>query len=196
MGIRVEGTVTDPTNALIPGAEVQAADGLRATTDPAGRFSLACVSSNSGTLVVRKNGFSTTTVPVAKSPGRHLHLTIACSLPRWRRRYKWGRTQRVGRRSRCRNDEPERRAGATATCRRSGRLDPAASDYGIERRGRAPNPRSSSSMDFRTQAPCRPRTRSLPFASILTPYSPEYEGPTFQGGRVEIHDQARCGQVS
>jgi hypothetical protein len=37
-GVRVDGTVTDPTGALIPGAQVQTGDGQKTTTDAAGRF--------------------------------------------------------------------------------------------------------------------------------------------------------------
>ena len=56
-GIRVEGTVTDPTSALIPGAWVQTAGGQTTATDAAGRFLLACIPVNSGNIVVAADGF-------------------------------------------------------------------------------------------------------------------------------------------
>ena len=40
MGVRIEGVVTDPTGALISGAQITAADGEQTTTDAAGRFVL------------------------------------------------------------------------------------------------------------------------------------------------------------
>ena len=42
-GLRVEGTITDPTGAVIPGARVQAASGERTIADASGHYILACV---------------------------------------------------------------------------------------------------------------------------------------------------------
>jgi Carboxypeptidase regulatory-like domain len=185
-GIRVEGTVTDPTNALIPGAEVQAADGLRATTDPAGRFSLACVSSNSGTLVVRANGFSTTSVPVAKKPGTTLHLTIHMQLAKV---------------------ETEVQVGADATGldadRGAGTMNLNAEQVQQQladdpddliqqlqimasNSGGAPESTLFVIDGFQNASAMPPKNSIASVRINPDPYSPEYEGPTFQGGRVEI----------
>nr|WP_246301765.1 carboxypeptidase-like regulatory domain-containing protein [Granulicella arctica] len=42
-GIRVEGTIADPTGAVIPGAQVCATSGETATTDTAGHYVLRCI---------------------------------------------------------------------------------------------------------------------------------------------------------
>ncbi len=42
-GIRVEGTITDPTGAVIPGARVEAASGERTDADGSGHYVLPCI---------------------------------------------------------------------------------------------------------------------------------------------------------
>jgi hypothetical protein len=56
-GIRIEGTVADPSGAAIAGAQVQAAGGAQTTTDSAGRFVIVCAPSGS-TLAVQAAGFA------------------------------------------------------------------------------------------------------------------------------------------
>src|SRR5580692_13215637 len=41
-GVRIEGTVTDPAGAIIPGAQVQSSDGEKTTTDAKGQYVLPC----------------------------------------------------------------------------------------------------------------------------------------------------------
>ena len=42
-GVRIEGSVADPSGAVIPGAQVRLQDGEITTSDPAGNFAFACV---------------------------------------------------------------------------------------------------------------------------------------------------------
>src|SRR5579863_8862004 len=56
-GIHIDGAVTDPTGAVIPGAQVQAASGERTTTDAAGNYVLPCVAAASATITAQANGF-------------------------------------------------------------------------------------------------------------------------------------------
>lgn len=55
-GMRVEGTITDPTGAVIPGASVQAAR-TTAIADAAGDYVLACVGANT-VITAQANGFA------------------------------------------------------------------------------------------------------------------------------------------
>ena len=57
-GIRVEGTITDPTDAAIAGAQVQAGNGERATTDATGHYLLPCIPAASTTLTAQADGFA------------------------------------------------------------------------------------------------------------------------------------------
>jgi hypothetical protein len=66
----VDGTVTDPTGAVIPGAQVQAADGASATSDAAGYFQLPCV--RPGMITARAEGFT----PGSASVREHLTFRL------------------------------------------------------------------------------------------------------------------------
>src|SRR5271163_3080921 len=68
-GIRVEGTVTDSTGAVIPDALVQAADGEKATADVDGRFTLPCVPASVATLTAQAAGFASQTTKINGHPG-------------------------------------------------------------------------------------------------------------------------------
>lgn len=80
-GIRVDGTVTDPTGAVIPGAQVRDTGGAEAITDSAGHFLLTCVAAGSNRLTAEAAGFTSGTVLVNDQAGtnihRDLHLEIA-----------------------------------------------------------------------------------------------------------------------
>jgi hypothetical protein len=75
-GIRIEGTVTDPTGAVIPGATVQAADGEKKSTDATGQFLLACVPVGSDTLTATAEGFKPASVTAGKRAGEVAHINI------------------------------------------------------------------------------------------------------------------------
>lgn len=66
-GIRVEGTVTDTTGAVIPGAQVQAASGEKATSDETGNYVLPCVAGASTAITAQADGFAAGT---ASAEGR------------------------------------------------------------------------------------------------------------------------------
>jgi Carboxypeptidase regulatory-like domain len=60
-GIRVEGTITDPSGAVIPGSQVRAANGEKATSDAMGSYVLPCVPGLSTAITVEAVGFTTGT---------------------------------------------------------------------------------------------------------------------------------------
>jgi len=75
-GVRVEGTIADPTGAVIPGAQVQAASGEKTTSDVAGRYMLPCVSGGSIVLAVQAQGFANGTTRARGRVGETLRLNI------------------------------------------------------------------------------------------------------------------------
>lgn len=79
-GVRIVGTITDPTGAVIPGAEVQAANGEMTTTDANGHFVLACVPATSTTVTVQANGFATGTAQVHSQSGSTAHADLRLAL--------------------------------------------------------------------------------------------------------------------
>jgi hypothetical protein len=60
-GIRVEGTITDPTGAVIPGARVQAASGERTDADASGHYVLPCVAGIPARITAQFPGFTSVT---------------------------------------------------------------------------------------------------------------------------------------
>ncbi len=75
-GIRVEGTIADPTGAVIPGAQVRATTGETATTDTAGHYVLPCVPATSTTLTARADGFAIGTVSARARQGGTVHVNL------------------------------------------------------------------------------------------------------------------------
>jgi len=75
-GVRVEGTITDPTGAVIPGAAVQASNAEKTTTDATGHYALGCVPLSSSTITVRADGFAVANARVVRPRNRKVHLDV------------------------------------------------------------------------------------------------------------------------
>jgi hypothetical protein len=75
-GVRIVGTISDPTGAVIPGAEVQATGGAITTTDASGHYALTCVAATSATITVRANGFAQGTGQVHPQPGSNARVDL------------------------------------------------------------------------------------------------------------------------
>lgn len=79
-GIRIEGIVTDPAGEVIPGAQVQTADGTQTTTDAAGNFMLPCVPIGSATLHVQADGFTSGMATATARPGEIAHVDLQLTI--------------------------------------------------------------------------------------------------------------------
>jgi hypothetical protein len=79
-GIRVDGTITDPTGAVIPGAQVRATRGETATTDTAGHYVLPCIPSTLTTLTAQADGFATGTASARARQGGIAHVNLQLSV--------------------------------------------------------------------------------------------------------------------
>jgi hypothetical protein len=75
-GIRVEGTITDPTGAVIPGAQVQAASGEHTDADAAGHYVLPCVAGIPARITAQFPGFSRVTSVRNVMRGSTVHLNL------------------------------------------------------------------------------------------------------------------------
>jgi hypothetical protein len=75
-GIRVEGTIADPTGAVIPGAQVRATKGETATTDTAGHYVLPCIPATSTTLTAEAHGFARSTASAHARQGDSIHVNL------------------------------------------------------------------------------------------------------------------------
>jgi hypothetical protein len=185
-GIRIEGTVTDPASALIPGAGVHTAAGQTTTTDAAGRFLLACVPVNSGNIVVAADGFSPASVPVAKKPGTTLRLTVRMELAKVETDVQVGADATGldadrGAGTMILNTEQVQQQLADDPDDLIQQLQMMASNG-----GGAPESTTFIVDGFQNASAMPPKNSIASIRVNPDPYSPEYEGPTFQGGRVEI----------
>lgn len=79
-GVRVEGTITDPAGALVAGAEVQAANSAKTTSDTAGRFLLPCIPTSSKTITVQAEGFAPNTASVNRQAGESVRIDLRLSI--------------------------------------------------------------------------------------------------------------------
>ena len=75
-GIRIEGTVTDVTGAVIPRAAIDSGKGQKATTDSMGHYVLACVPAGSVTLTVHADGFSPDTTTARGEAGERAQVDL------------------------------------------------------------------------------------------------------------------------
>jgi Carboxypeptidase regulatory-like domain len=79
-GIRVEGTITDPAGAVIPGAQVQVASREKATSDATGHYIFPCVSGSSVVMVVQAQGFASGTTRARGRVGGTLRVNIQLAI--------------------------------------------------------------------------------------------------------------------
>ncbi len=80
-GMHIDGVISDPTGAVIPGAHVQAGAGATVVTDATGHYAFACVPSTSTTITADADGFAPATARAhAHADGAahiNLRLTVA-----------------------------------------------------------------------------------------------------------------------
>ena len=79
-GIKVEGTITDPTGAVVVGARVGATDGETSVTDEAGRYVLGCVPAGDSPVSIEAEGFAAKSVKVPRHAGRRVNLNVQLSI--------------------------------------------------------------------------------------------------------------------
>jgi Carboxypeptidase regulatory-like domain/TonB dependent receptor len=75
-GIRIEGTVTDPAGAIIPGANVQSSDGEKTATDARGQYRLPCAPLGTVNVRIEAQGFDPKTARVTTQAGLVAHANM------------------------------------------------------------------------------------------------------------------------
>jgi Carboxypeptidase regulatory-like domain len=75
-GMRIDGVITDPTGAVIPGAHVQAGTETRTVSDATGHFAFACVPMTSTTITVDADGFAQASAHARARAGGAAHLKL------------------------------------------------------------------------------------------------------------------------
>jgi hypothetical protein len=75
-GMHVDGVITDPTGALIPGAHVQAGAGATDVTDATGHYAFACVPLTSTTITADAHGFAQANARAHARAGSAAHVNL------------------------------------------------------------------------------------------------------------------------
>src|ERR1700691_3511783 len=75
-GMHIDGVITDPTGAVIPGAHVQAGTGATGVTDATGRYAFACVSVTSTTITADADGFAQAIAHAHARAGGTAHVNL------------------------------------------------------------------------------------------------------------------------
>jgi hypothetical protein len=79
-GIRVEGVITDPSGAVILGAQVQADDEEKTVTDKAGHYVLSCVPARLNTITAQADGFASGSGRISKPQRGVAHVDLQLAL--------------------------------------------------------------------------------------------------------------------
>lgn len=79
-GMRIEGVVTDPSGAVIPGARVQADNGDKTTTDASGQFVLGCAPVGEAILHVQADGFTAATATASAQAGGTARVSLKMNI--------------------------------------------------------------------------------------------------------------------
>src|ERR1700733_5913808 len=75
-GMHIDGVITDPTGAVIPGAHVEAGTGATGVTDATGHYSFLCVPLTSTPITAVADGFAQTTARAQARPGGAAHVNL------------------------------------------------------------------------------------------------------------------------
>ena len=75
-GMHIEGVITDPTGAVIPGAHVQAGTEARGVTDATGHYAFACVPATSTTITADADGFAQAVARAHARAGGTAHVDL------------------------------------------------------------------------------------------------------------------------
>src|SRR5580698_1773803 len=79
-GMRIDGVVTDPTGAVIPGARVHVSSGATALTDATGHYVFACEPGTSIAITADAEGFARTATHAHARAGGVAHANLKLSV--------------------------------------------------------------------------------------------------------------------
>ncbi len=81
-GMRIDGVITDPTGAVIPGAHLHTSSGAAALTDGTGQYVFPCEPGTSTTITAEAEGFARATTRAHARAGGVAHANLKLSVAR------------------------------------------------------------------------------------------------------------------
>jgi hypothetical protein len=187
-GVRIQGTVTDPTGAVIPGATIQTADGEKTTTDATGQFLLACVPVGSDRVTAQAEGFKPAAVTTGKRAGEVAHINVRLEILNVETVVEVGGANTT-------NTEPDTETGAPAATLNSQQVQLLADDpddflrqlQALSASGGGPPASAVIVVDgFQNGSTLPPKSSIASIRVNPDLFSAEYQFPPFGGGLIEI----------
>ncbi len=184
-GTRVEGTVLDPNGSAIAGAQVQAANGVSATSDANGQYVLPCVPLAVGSLITPAEGFAPSSASLPARAGGTAHLDLHLALARVETNVEVGEDSTA--------IDADHGAGTTAL--NSKDVQQLADDPDDFQRqlqflaatsGGSPGSATITVDGFQNGSALPPKSSIASIRVNPDMFSSEYEDPPYEGGRIEI----------
>lgn len=184
----VAGNVTDQTGANIPGATVTVGGSQPAMTDTSGRYVLTCVSSGQLTLEIAAPGFAAKKVQLRKAPNQPAKLNVQLIVA--------GVQQEVEVTAEDSGTAGNGPGTRTLDIEQIRQFADDPNDF-IQQlqilassEGAAPESTLFVVDGFQNASAMPPKDSIASIRINPDPYSAQYEGPTFLGGRVELTTKA------
>jgi hypothetical protein len=184
----VEGSVTDQTGAQVPNATVLLTGKPSVTTNASGRYSLPCVASGDLTLEVTAPGFARQQLRVKKVTNRAAQVDVRL------------RVAAINEEVQVTADDASSSGGGASTrvldAAQIRQLSDDPNDFVQQLQilasseGAAPESTLFVVDGFQNASAVPPKNSIASIRINPDPYSAEYEGPTFLGGRVELTTKA------
>ncbi|MDE1175686.1 MAG: TonB-dependent receptor [Edaphobacter sp.] len=185
-GIRIEGAVTDPSGAVIPGARIQTDDGHEVVTGSDGAFQLPCVSKASTEVRVQAAGFTAVRAMAAGSPGSVVRISLQMPVTAVQTDVQVSADEAVPL-------DISQGAGTTSLTSEDIRQLPDDPDDLLQQLqllastgGGAASSANVVVDGFQNGSAMPPKSSIASIRVNPDPISPEYERPDVQGGRIEI----------
>ena len=187
-GLRVEGSVLDPTGAAIPNAGIQTKAGATTTTDGAGHYVFPCVPNGTSHLTASASGFATADLAIHGRAGETLRLDFHLALATVTTNVEVGEND---------NDaslDPDHGIGThTLTQKDIQQLADDPDDFQRELQilaaanGGAPGAARITVDGFQNSSALPPKGSIARIVTAPDLFSAEFDTPPYAGGRVEIY---------
>lgn len=190
-GGQIEGTVSDPTGAVIPGAQITTNRGNRVASDSLGRYIISCAPVGSMTVHAEMHDFETKDMNVRVRPSATTRLDIQLAV---------SAVQQQVQVSADTNSDPGRGVGATVLS--THQIEQLADDPDDLTRqlqalaasgGGMPGSATITVDGFQNASALPPKSSIASITINPDMFSPQYEAAPYLGGRVEILTKPGAG---
>jgi hypothetical protein len=182
----VEGSVLDPTGAVIPGATVRAGGAVTVTSNASGRYEIPCLGTGTQKLVASAAGFESASLPVRVQAGTTTHLDFHLAIAVVKTNVEVPGDNAVS------LDADQGIGTHTLTRKDIQELSDDPDDFRRELQvlaaanGGAPGAARITVDGFQNSSALPPKASIARIVTAPDMFSAEYDTPPYAGGRVEI----------